>query len=90
MEITFKNNNIYYYHHHSHRERELFMQTHGHFLPPIFFKVISTIKEKPPYFNLTVTEVRLYIYNSNKLIKTASNLARDQCIRCVSDGVGYW
>lgn len=41
------------------KERELFMQTHGHSLPPIFFKVISTLKEKPPYFSLTVTEPQI-------------------------------
>ena len=38
------------------RQRELFMQKYGLHLPPIFFKAIPTLKDKPPYFSPTLTD----------------------------------
>lgn len=38
------------------RQREGFMQHYGLHLPPIFFKAIPTLKDKPPYFSPTLTD----------------------------------
>jgi hypothetical protein len=38
------------------RERELFMSSFGLCLPPVFFRIVPTLKDKPPYFNPSVTE----------------------------------
>lgn len=38
------------------KHREQFMQTYGLHLPPIFFKAIPTLKDKPPYFSPTLTD----------------------------------
>lgn len=38
------------------KEREVFMTTYGLCLPPVFFKIIPTLKDKPPYFQPNITE----------------------------------
>jgi hypothetical protein len=38
------------------KQREGFMQHYGLHLPPIFFKAIPTLKDKPPYFSPTLTD----------------------------------
>lgn len=38
------------------KHREQFMQIYGLHLPPIFFKAIPTLKDKPPYFSPTLTD----------------------------------
>ena len=39
------------------RQRESFMKLYGQHLPPIFFKSIPSLKEKPPYFSPTLSDV---------------------------------
>ena len=50
LELTLLRNNETIY-------REDFMRLYGHHLPPIFFDLVPSLKEKPPYFDLKVSEI---------------------------------
>ena len=65
--------------------REQFMRTEGPYLPPLFFQMVPSLKEKPPFFTPSLTEVvsKLRIAVINLIVPFFTSSA---CLYNVSTG----
>lgn len=63
--------------------REHFMRTHGSHLPPIFFHMVPSLKDKPPYFDPRLTEAQWLPDVDSGLIDSNGELREgdDECAR---------